>query len=240
MKYLILGLSITGIWATSATAEGTWILGAGVNASQSPYVGDKDDATLFPYFAYETERLSLSVGGLSYTLLDNQGLEVDVLLSPRFAPDFPDSDLFAGLNRDDAAELGFGATYQFGAAYAELTFLHDITDAHEGYEGTASVGYELALGQLGINAAAGVKFRDANLNNYLFGVTDGEATATRAAFDVGDTTTAFASLTAVYPLSDRMFLLGEVSVEDLGDAAKSPLVDDDRLADITIGVGFQF
>lgn len=240
MKNLILAVSMTGICATAATAEGVWIAGAGVNASQSPYVGDKDEASLFPYLAYETDRLHVGVDGLSYTVLDNGGLSLDVTLDPRFAPDFPGTELFDGLKRDDALELGFNATYHFGAAYAGLSFAHDVTDAHEGYEGAASVGYELELGQLGINAAAGVKFRDANLNNYLFGVSDDEATATRAAFDVGDTTTAFASLTAIYPLSDTMFLLGEISVEDLGDAAKSPLVDEERLADITLAVGFQF
>ncbi len=240
MKNLILALSITGIWATGATADGAWIVGAGLSAGQSPYVGDKDEASLFPYIAFETERLHIGVDGLSYNLLNNGGLSVDVTLDPRFAPDFPGTDLFAGLERDDALELGFDATYWFGAAYAGLSFAHDVTDAHEGYEGSASVGYELELGQLGMNAAAGVKFRDANLNNYLFGVSDDEATATRAAFDVGDTTTAFASLSAIYPLSDQMFLLGEVTVEDLGNAAKSPLVDEERIADITIGVGFQF
>ncbi|MEL6641792.1 MAG: MipA/OmpV family protein [Pseudomonadota bacterium] len=240
MKRLFIALGLSGIWATPLVAEGTWTIGAFAAGGQSPYVGDKDEAALFPYLAYDTDTLHIGIDGLSYTLLDTGDLAFDVILTPRFAPDFPKTDLFDGLKRDDALELGFDATYAFGAAYVGLAAAGDITDAHEGYSAQARIGYTFDVGDAAIDLAAGVEFRDAKLNNYLYGVADNETTATRTAFDVGDSTTAFASLSAVYPLSNNIFMIGEVSVEDLGDVSKSPLVDRDRVTDLTIGVGFQF
>lgn len=227
-------------FANGAIAEGSWIFGAFVDGETGIYVGEEDSFELLPYLAYETERLHIGLDGISYEVIDLDGLSVDITLDPRFAPDVPDSALFEGLDRDDALELGFAATYAFGPAYATLSLEGDVTDAHGGFAGEAALGYQLALGGIGIDASAGVKLRDAALNNYLFGVSEAEATATRAAFAMDDTANAFASISAVYEITDGVYVIGEVSYEDLGEAANSPLVEATERNSIVIGIGYEF
>lgn len=226
--------------ASTAPAEGDWIVGIIIDGGQSPYVGGKDSVQAIPYVAYETDTFHIGIDGLSYTVIDEGPLSLEARLEPRFSPDFPGTELFDGLDRDDALEAGLSATYSFGQAYATASVEGDISGAHDGYSGSLAVGYETQIGFAVIDATAGLRFRDSNLNNYLYGVGTEDATAARSAFDMSDTANVFAEITALVPLAEDLFLIGEVSFADLGDAADSPLVDRDKVADLTIGVGYQF
>lgn len=231
---------ISALAGTTAQAEGDWIIGLLATGGQSPYVGGKNEAELLPYIAYETDRFYIGVDELSYDVIDTDQLDVAVRFEPRFSPDFPDTALFEGLERDDAFELGFAATYDFGVFYSSASLQGDVAGAHDGMAGSVAVGYEAQLGFAMLDFSAGVKLRDAKLNNFLYGVAADEATANRAAFNMENTANAFAEVTTLIPLSETMFLYGEVSYEDLGDAFNSPLVDQENKTDITLGLVFQY
>jgi outer membrane protein len=221
-------------------AEGNWIIGILADGSQSPFVGGEDDAQLLPYLAYETDRLHIGIDEISYALIDTQNLELSVMLDPRYASDLPDTVLFDGLTRDDAFEAGISASYSFGAASANLSLQHDVSGVHNGLAGAFSLSYEVELGSIELDLNAGVKLQDADLNNYLYGVSAADVTADRAAFEMDNTINAFAEVTALMPISENAFLLGEVTYTDLGKAADSPLVDRDQKTDVTLGLLFQF
>lgn len=240
MKPTFAFLACSCLIATPAFAEGDWIVGLLADGGQSPYIGGEDSVDLIPYFAFETDRLHLGIDELSYELIDTDNLALSVMLDPRFAPDLPDTALFDGLTRDTAFELGLAATYEIGAASANLSVQHDVSGAHDGFAGELSFGYKAELGPIGLDMTAGLQFHDANLNNYLYGVSAAEVTADRAAFDMGDTVNPFAEVTALMQVSDHAFLLGEVKYTDLGKAIDSPLVDRDTVTDVTLGLLFQF
>jgi len=240
MKFTLPLLACASILSTPAFAEGDWIVGLLVDGNQSPYVGGKDSADLLPYIAYDTDRLHIGIDEISYELIDTGNIELSVMLDPRFASDLPNTALFDGLTRKDAFEAGFSASYNFGAASANLSLQHDVSGVHDGFAGELSFGYETQLGPVELDLNAGVKLRDANLNNYLYGVSASEVTADRAAFEMDNTINAFAEVTALVPISGNAFLLGEVTYTDLGEATNSPLVDRDNKTDVTIGLLFQF
>ncbi len=230
----------TWLFATTASAEGNWIVGLVVDGGQSPYAGADASAELFPYVAYETDRLHIGVDEISYDLISRDNLDITVMIAPRFSPDFPDTALFEGLDRNDAIEAGFAATYSLGDAYAALSLQGDVSGAHDGFSGKAALGYDVEIGLVTVDLSAGVKMRDANLNNYLYGVGTDEATADRPAFKMDNTINGFAEITAMMPLAPKMFLVGEVSYTDLGDAFDSPLIDRKSKTDLIIGVAYQF
>ncbi len=240
MKPFLSCLLLAGLSATAADAEGTWIAGVIADADQSPYVGGRDSVELLPYLAFEADRLHVGIDGVRYELIDQGNLSVSLTLDPRFSPDFPDTALFAGLDRDDALEAGFSATYSFGAAYVGMSVQGDVTGVHDGFAGRALVGYEADLGPVALDVNAGVYLRDANLNTYLYGVSVGEVTAARPMFEMGNTINVFADVTALMPIGDRTFLLGQISYHDLGEAVDSPLVTRGHQLSITVGIGYQF
>lgn len=240
MKPLIIAISAAALTASSALAEGDWIVGIIADGDQSPYVGGDDSVEAIPYIAYETERFYIGIDGLRYHAFDNGSVSIDAFLDPRFAPDMPDTALFEGLDRDDTLEAGLSATYSFGPMYAVASVQADIAGAHDGLAGEVAVGYEAALGTVMFDASAGIRYRDANLNAHLYGVSAAEATATRPAFEISDTANAFAEISAIVPIGAQTFFIGEVSYMDLGEAAASPLVDRDDQFGVLIGIGYQF
>jgi len=226
--------------ASSALAESDWIFGLLATGGENPYVDGEEDISLFPYIAYETERLHIGIDEISYDVVDSDPLEISIVLQPRFSPDFPDTVLFDGLDRDDGLDAGLSLTYQFGDFYADTSVKTDISGASDGSAGKIAVGYEAALGPIFVDVSGGVKLRDEKLNNYLYGVATDEVTAARASFDMDNTANAFAEVSALVPLSDTMFLYGEISYDDLGEAFDSPLVDKKNKTDLALGVIFQF
>ncbi|MCF2870340.1 MipA/OmpV family protein [Octadecabacter sp. G9-8] len=241
MKFTIPFLVATSVTAaTPVFAEGDWIVGLLLDGSQSPFVGGQDSVQALPYIAYETGRLHIGIDEISYALVDSGRFDLSVMLDPRFAADLPDTALFDGLKRDDAFEAGFAASYAFGDASANLSVQHDVSGVHDGLAAKLSLSHEAQLGAVGLDFTAGVKFQDSDLNNYLHGVATADVTADRAAFEMDNTINAFAQMNALMPISDNAFLLGEVTYTDLGEAADSPLVNRDHIADVTLGLLFQF
>lgn len=240
----LLGLTL---FATSPLhADATWTLGAVVVGTTGPYVGQEDEAELLSYFAFETDRFEVSVtDGLTYDVFqgdgpDGEGISASLRLAPRWSPDFGDDPLFDGLERDTAIEAGAELSYGTRAFVLSAEILTDISDVHNGYQATVFAGAEVELGPVILEGGIGARHRSSDLNQYLFGVTAAEATTARAAYSPGDSTTGFASLTAILPLSDTMALIGDVTFEDLGTLSASPLVSDDQRTSVAFGLVYRF
>lgn len=227
--------------ASGASAEGQWTIGALAIGATEVYVGDGDTASFAPIISYDTEKLHIGFDGLTYQVYDYGLGQIDVAVAYRGAPAFPENNArFKGLKREDAVEIGLSTQLQFGDAYVGLDTLTDVTDAHGGTEADVTLGYEMNAGAFQFDAAIGARYRSAKLNQYLYGVTALEATANRSAFIAGDTTTAFANLTAAYPLTDSMTAVAQIGIEDIGKNFDSPLVSRSTATAVGLGVAWTF
>ncbi|WP_341367321.1 MipA/OmpV family protein [Yoonia sp. BS5-3] len=226
--------------ATEAAAEGQWTLGVIAGGSDGIYTGAEDEFGIIPFASYDTERLHIGLDGLSYKIISTDQGQITAHLGYRAAPGFPDTDLFEGLEREDAVEIGIGTQWQFGNAYAGVNIMTDASDVHNGAEAITSLGYVMSIGDLQLDASVGGIYRNAELNQYLFGVGADEATATRPAFAADDTVSGFASLTAAYPITDQIVAFGQVGYQDLSVHEDSPLIDKDGVVDVGLGVMMTF
>ncbi|AUQ52316.1 putative outer membrane protein (plasmid) [Phaeobacter inhibens] len=240
MSRTMLSLALA-LLAGTASAEGQWTVGgAGIGAT-GIYVGEENTASFAPVIIYDTEKFHIGLDGLSYQVFDYGLSQVDVALGYRGAPAFPDKDpLFEGLKRDDAVELGLSIQLEFGNAYVGIGALTDISDGHGGTEADFNIGYIMNVGNLQVDTALGARYRDAALNQYLFGVTGAEATAIRPAYAAKYTTTAFANVTVAYPITDTITAMGQIGCEDLGDNQDCPLVEQASSTSIGLGVIWTF
>lgn len=228
-------------FASGASAEGQWTIGAlGVGAT-GVYVDEKDEAGFAPILSYDTEKLHVGLDGLSYQVYDYGVGQIDVALGYRGAPAFPDKNpLFDGLKREDAVELGISTQLEFGDAYVGLDAFKDVSDTHEGIEADFTFGYVMAAGNFQLDAAVGARFRDNKLNQYLYGVSAAEATADRSAFTAEKTTTAFANLTVGYAITENITAMAQVSYEDIGKNHDSPLVAKSSSTGVGLGIAWTF
>lgn len=239
-------LALATVNGSTALAEGTWTFGALIDAETGIYVGQNDEASLLPYVSYESERFSFSLhDGLAYQVFEGDGpngqtAAVSFVLSPRWAPDFGDDPLFDGLKRDTAIEAGVAGHYEAGLFFVDAEALIDISDTHKGHEVSAFAGVQYEVGAVAIEAGIGARYRNDDLSQHLFGVGTSEVNTARAAYAPGSTTSVFASVTALYAISDSLAVVGDITFEDLGDVDASPLVDKSTQTSVTFGMLYRF
>lgn len=226
---------------TGALADGEWTVGVLGVGGTGTYVNEGDEAGIAPILTYETENLSVSLDGISYDVLDFQQGSVSVALGYRGGPTFPDDDpLFDGLERDGAVEAGIAAQMDFGDAYLSLETMTDVSDTHDGTEVNVALGYAVAPGAFIVSAELGARFRDAKLNQFLYGVAADEVMAARASYSAEKTTTAFANMAVIYPITQSVSAVGVIEYEDLGSNTDSPIVDKSEVFGIGLGLVMTF
>ncbi|MFS4583612.1 MipA/OmpV family protein [Phaeobacter sp. C3_T13_0] len=232
----------SGAAADGLFSNGQFTLGLGAFASSNLYKGENTDAGALPFLSYDSDRLHLGWGGAAYHFVNNEDLQVSVRVAAGDKPDFPENKpLFAGLKRSTPIEAGFDITYRFDGFYVAGSAMMDVSSEHKGYHAEAKFGTEFALGQLGIDIGAGARMRDGKLNNFLYGVSASEANAQRVAYDVGSTTEPFVDMTVVYPISDKVSVLGVLDYQLIDKKVhNSPLTNNKDRYSVGLGLVYSF
>lgn len=226
------------------------LVGGGLIYSPEYSGADDYEVTFVPIIAGQ-----MLIGSASelYALGQNAGLKFS--LSPtiefgvngyyRFGRDSSDDALLTGFGDIDAA-VEVGPFIRFNASKAwsvGLTSGFDVADAHDGRTVTADVKYLERVGEplfLGLSAFA--SFGDDDFMSTYYGVPAGLAAAGRPAhapdaglFEVG------VKANATLFVRPRWFVRGDLGVSRLmGDAADSPLVQEETQFKATAGVGYRF
>ncbi|MBA3880535.1 MAG: hypothetical protein C0500_12560 [Sphingobium sp.] len=164
-----------------------------------------------------------------------------------------DSAAVARLGRsNDAYEIGaFVATTlpvgKHGEVRLALEGVHDVAQVHNGWIGTASVGYAHRFGErFRLTGTASVSGASDDYARRYFTVTpQGSATSGLAAFDArGGIKDVGLSVGAAYKVTDRWSIVGFAGYKRLlSDFAKSPVVGREGSANQLsggLGVGFHF
>jgi outer membrane protein len=219
-------------------------LGVGVRIENSPYRGGGTRFDLVPIYVYEGQRVFLEAYRFGLKLDEKPESRLDVFLGYRFEG-YPYDRIPTGLagmaERGPGVDLGlhYQRNHPWGTLFGEL--LHDAAGGSNGTEVRAGFSYSLALGALTLQPQVTIAARDANLNNFYYGVRPGEATASRPAYNPGSGINTEFGLSAVYRLSARWKLLGGMSVKHLSSGIRSsPIVlDRPQLAGL-LGVAYDF
>lgn len=239
---LTLGLSLSASCVSAQGLQGRWSAGLFAFGDFSAYRGVDTDLNILPYLAYDSATLHFAVDdGFAYSFWsNNRGLDVALIASPRWDTVMREGAIFDGLDRDFALEAGARARISTGTVFAEAQFLHDISGVHQGYELDASIGFAYQINRIGIEMRAGARYRDGNLNHYLFGVSAGEATGDRPSYNPLGSYSGYIGIDASYALAERVTLVGSLSYETLGDMTDSPLIDQDYAAGMGVGIVYSF
>jgi len=136
---------------------------------------------------------------------------------------------------------GLEASSQLGAFKWQLQALTDISGIHNGDElrFAVSTGTQAQEHQLGL--ALGFSWKSAEVMEYYYGVTSGEASAERPAYSPGSGASPFVRLSWSRPINQAWQWLGSVQYEHLSDAMRhSPLVKDDQVVQVFFGGVYHF
>lgn len=235
-------LCITLAQSQVATANERITVAMAASTSSGLYSGDSAEFGLVPYLAYDRGNLHIAVDGLHYRVAEGDALSLSIGFAPRFGPDFPDTALFAGLDRDDTIEATLKGSFQLTSG-VELSagLKYDILSEHGGYEANLTVGRSVPLSGVIVESQLGFRHRSSDLNDYLVGVSPSEVNSGRSAYSPGATTSPFATLSLTLPVSERTALVGNASFDYFGDAYRdSPLVSKRWTTSIGLGVAHSF
>ncbi|CAH6802244.1 conserved exported hypothetical protein [Vibrio chagasii] len=152
------------------------------------------------------------------------------------------SDTFVDLpngiqNRDGNGELGI----TLGTVGARLTYLHDVTSEHNGYEVQLHLGRTLETWAkpLTITPYLEVDYRDKKLSNHLYGISSRESSASGLnQFDAGATFVYQAGLIGLYEFTPRW--IGISKMELTHHDSNSPLIQRDVGWSLEVGLTYRF
>ncbi|CAH6820996.1 conserved exported hypothetical protein [Vibrio chagasii] len=152
------------------------------------------------------------------------------------------SDTFVDLpngiqNRDGNGELGI----TLGTVGARLTYLHDVTSEHNGYEVQLHLGRTLETWAkpLTITPYLEVDYRDKKLSNHLYGISSRESSASGLnQFDAGATFVYQAGLIGIYEFTPRW--IGISKMELTHHDSNSPLIQRDVGWSLEVGLTYRF
>lgn len=140
-----------------------------------------------------------------------------------------------------AGMAGLEASARMGVFEWQLQALTDVTGVHNGEELrlALSTGTQAQAHKLGL--ALGLSWKSAEVMEYYYGVTHGEASARRPAYRPDSGASPFVRLTWSRPVSQTWRWLGSVQLEHLSSAVRdSPLVNEDQVLQVFVGGVYHF
>ncbi len=140
-------------------------------------------------------------------------------------------------DREGNGELGL----TLGTVGARLTFLHDITDVHDGYEIQLHLGraFDTPFNNFAISPYVEVDYRDKKLSSHLYSVSVKESVASGLSrFNASSSWVYQAGIIGIYDITPDW--LGIVKAEVSHHDSGSPLVQRDLGWAATIGVSYKF
>ncbi|PZO08353.1 MAG: hypothetical protein DCF27_08690 [Lysobacteraceae bacterium] len=219
-----------------------WTVGALVLDRDAPY-RDLDDGLLaVPLVRFEGERAYLRGLRGGVRLVSSDTYELAVFGQARLdGYDSTDSPFLIGMSdRRASLDLGLASTWTsqtFGAL--ELSVAADALDRSGGVEVAAGWTGLFRAGDWTFLPGASVKWQDASLVGYYYGVRGSEAIVGRPAYSPGSAVTPELSLLATRPLGERWNVFARAGHAWLpSEITNSPIVDRNGSTSLLVGIGY--
>lgn len=223
---------------------GTPSIGFGLRLGDSPYLGEQEGGgDLVPLYLYEGKVLFAHGTSFGLHLFRNDLFSLDALLQYRFQRLDPgDAPELAGLEeREQTVDGGLEAGLNTRWGTFKANWLTDTMDRHNGSEINLSYRYNFDFGNWSISPFINWAWQDADLVNYYFGVSPGEANAERPAYLAGKAKGFGLGLNTSYLLADNLLLFANFGTQGLDAPVRnSPIVGEDSVSSLFVGASYLF
>ena len=219
-----------------------WTVGALVIDRDAPYRDLDEGLLVVPLVRFEGERAYLRGLRGGVRLVESPGHELAVFAQARLdGYDSKDSPYLAGMeDRRASLDLGLASTWTSQTLGAlELSAAVDALDRSGGYELAASWTGRFAAGAWTFLPGASLRWQDAKMMDYYYGVRTSEALPGRAAYSADAALTPDVSVLATRELGKRWSVFARASHAWLpSEVTDSPLVDRNGNTSLFLGVGY--
>jgi outer membrane protein len=236
-KILPLILALTASMTTAQEGFQEYgIVGASGTFGQSVYsTGSSANFGLTPTIFYYSDHGFIDGSLVNFSVLPYLGISGNWRFSE--VSDTFDS-IPTGIN-DRKGNLELGIT--LGTPGARITYLHDISNVHQGSEIQLHLGktLETPLSNLSLTPYIEVDWRDKKFSNHVYGVSAAESIASGLAEYNASTNLVYkAGLIGLYDLSDNFVVLSKARIERHND--ESPIVQRKLGYSFELGLTYKF
>ena len=242
MKKTLLASLITVITPAAAWA-GEWGIGPAVATYQPPQAGLEREVLGVPYITYQGEHLGIDLGTVTWSLHDSPAFTMALQGEVRVDGYEPgDSDALAGMaERKPSFDAGMGFNHSAAWGVLDLVLLTDITGTHDGFEARATYQHPFMIDRWLLAPAIGMKWQDASLVDYYYGVRADEAGVGRPAYAGDDAANFFAEMSVGYVFSERIDIMVTLEAIRFDDSiSNSPVVDRRNQTSIITALLYKF
>lgn len=230
---------------STVSGEPGWGIGATTSINERPFVGVDNQQESLPYFSGEYRRFSIEGLDMSLALLGKEKQRLNLVATPRFyevKAGFADNGELNGISTtQDTWFAGLGYQLNLAPLYLNAQALYDVGNESDGTELTLSVSYPFGKDSWIVIPAAGLTWQDEKLVEYFYGVTADETAPGRPVYGDEASLNANLSLTGIWQPHPHWRLLGAIKAERLGDGiTDSPIIEEDRIGSVLVGVVYQF
>lgn len=144
-------------------------------------------------------------------------------------------------DRDIAALAGLESSGTLGRFEWQLQALSDASGVHDGQELRFAISTGTQAREHRLGMSVGFNWKSAEVMEYYYGVTQGEAGTARPAYQPDSGTSPFVRLSWTHPAGQHWRWLGSVQYEHLSEAMRhSPLIDRKQVMQIFFGGVYHF
>ena len=221
-----------------------WMFGGGLAVTNPGYVGYDRQVTPFPLVFYHNGRFFFAGISAGYLLSNGDHYRFALTVQPTFNRlKASDSPQLAGIQTRQWSIAG-GANLEFFGGWGRVNMgvFHDLLDRNNGTGANLGYAYTFHFGDgWGLTPGIGLRWQNANLVNYYYGVSPAEAIPGRPAYSPGASTNPYVSLGLSTFVTKRVQLRADLSYLRFGSAIHdSPIVDRSGSPTLFIGAIYFF
>jgi len=152
------------------------------------------------------------------------------------------SPVLAGLSDTDYSYHG-GLSIGWSLASVRLNaqLLTDLLGESDGSEFVGTLSKSYTIGGLSLTPALSLNWQDSTLVDHYYGINADQATDQRAQYRPDAALNVALALTASYPITHSLDLIGTARVDQYGSAIEdSPIVDNNRTTSTSVGLIYSF
>lgn len=199
---------------------------------------------LVPLYLYEGEHFYLQAYRVGIKFQPMPTRRYDLFLAHRFEGypyDVIPPSLAGMVARSPGLDAGISYRWKEPWGNYFVEYLHDISGTSLGSEFQVGFNYDIRRDGLILTPNIVFSVRDANLNDYYYGVRPGEATVSRPAYQAGGGLNARLGVDARYDLTQHWRLMGGIYTARWTDEVRfSPIVETRAQVGGFVGLGYDF
>lgn len=226
----------------AATQGGSgWIFGGGLAVTNPGYVGYDRQVTPFPLVFYHNGRFFFAGFSAGYLLAGDRNVRLSAVVVPQISRlKASDSPQLAGIQtREWSLDGGLSLDVSEGWGNFHVNLLHDLLDRNNGTQSGVSYDYPFHVDSWTLSPGLGLRWQNAAMNDYYYGVSPAEVIPGRPAYSPGSSVSPFLRIGLSTKLSEHWQFRSSLEYTRFGSAIHdSPIVD--RSGSPTFFIGFTY